>query len=476
MEQEGKMVKSKTVFALHGLAGICLGVFFFLLSFSGAVLVFRPELERAFFPEQVYVSAQQGETHGANAVAKAIKESQPDFLVGRLYLPKGLDQLYQSLLVSKKDINHHRWVTVDPYTLQVKETETTWLSVLVDLHHHLLMPHYLGTTVLFVLSIIYLLTSLTGAYIRKDFWKSFWQVKWRKNFTGNLRVLHSLVGHWSIPFHLLMITTSLVITFATVAYGPMGPDMLAKLPKGDVDYERLAEVAKAKYDLPIKHMQLAPEAVTVFMVKGERVEDEQFANFIKLSYDPASFALKNETGANKDPLVWQALNACTAFHFGRFGGMTIKVAYVLFGLFGAFLSLSGTLIYIFRRRDKSVPSFSNQLKPVEGTMSFGRLCWKGIQWSGLLMLVALGVGLVIGLLNPSPVRSSLFLMVHVAFGIQLIFIFLLLLWPINWLLRLKRSGKTGIMRLSLTMLFGGFFASILLESVLLWAGKALGWV
>lgn len=466
-----QLIIKKSLFTFHRLSGLVLGVFFFLLCLSGSILIFKSELEEQFFPEEVFISQKSPSYYSINKIQYKVKASYPNYLIGRLYLPQDSTRLYKCFLVSKKDINEQLWVTVNPYTLKVNREGQNLITFLVDLHHHLLLPHYWGSLVLFIISLVYFISTITGPYLKNSFKKGFFKFPYKNGFKGIVRSFHGIIGYWSLAFHLIMLSTSMVITFATVAYGPLGNELLAQIPRQELNYSRLISSAQKIHDLPIKHLQLAPQSVTVFMIKGKTINDERFGNAVKLTFDADSYELKSEAGFYKDPIILQALNACTAFHFGRFGGLAVKWLYAFMGFLGALLSLSGLILFFLKKPKKKKENTFDLWKK---SSSWSKIKEGGI-WSFQVLLCSFMVGLFIGIFSESVMRSSLFLMVHVTFVFQLCFLLILLLWPFQLLYSvIRKITSNHFMKDTFLPLLGAFIISTFLEACFIWGMNNLG--
>lgn len=446
------MILKKQLFHIHSFTGVFLGVFLFLISFSGTILVFKPELEKSFFAEEIYTK-KSGQKKALNEITKAINLHYTDYLIGRFYMTKSANELYQALLVSRKDINEHIHISINPYTLEIQKRSDNWLTFLTDFHHELLLPHYIGNIILFVISLLYLVLSLTGILIKKDFFQQFIRFKNRKNVAGNIRELHVLMAYWSLFFHLIMISTSIVITLATVLYGPLTDSFLQKIPKKMVNYEKIEKIIQDKYQLPIKHIQLAPNAIAV-SVYANPERNNEFYQSIKVGLD-TNYQIISEKGVDRESYIMQGLNACTSFHFGRFGGIFIKSVYCFFGFLLSMISLSGTIMFF--SRNKGTVKLSRKTHE----FSFKKCLKKGFYVSILLILSSCLIGLVLGVFGNELVRSMLYLGIHIAFLFIVLTILVALFFPFKWIITKVIKRRFFIYFEVLSLSLGAMIPSIL---------------
>jgi uncharacterized iron-regulated membrane protein len=195
----------KAIFQLHLWCGIGLGLYVFLISLTGSVLVYRNELYRAVTPEPIVVTAS-----GARLTDQELKRTAtrayPGYTVLVISRPPDPDQ---AVSVSLKGSAGSKSRLFNPYTgadLGDSVPFGIWaVSRLLALHDDLL-GGATGRKVNGLGAILVMVLALTGMVV---WWPGI--RTWRRSLTvprnvGWQRVvwsLHGVIGFWSLGFLLI---------------------------------------------------------------------------------------------------------------------------------------------------------------------------------------------------------------------------------------------------------------------------------
>ncbi|THD58160.1 PepSY domain-containing protein, partial [Phenylobacterium sp.] len=186
--------------------------------------------------------------------------------------------------------------------------------------------------------------------------------------------LHNRLSVWGLPFHLVVSLTGavfglsslLVLPVATLGfhgdtarvYAPViGPQVPADgRPMALPDLEALSTRARAVipgarlYYLGIERPGTRGARITVEVTAPGRLPRGE-----DVYYD----AQDREVGRGRSvtgPVGLQAYSAAAQLHFGFFGGLPVRLAYVVLGAALTFVSASGVTIWLARRQDRGRPA------------------------------------------------------------------------------------------------------------------------
>ena len=201
----------KAIFQIHLWSGVGLGVYIFVISLTGSVLVYRNELYITFAPQPVIVEGS-GAALGVDALERAATASYPDHEVRDIRQGDNPNQAVEIALL--RDGERIRRL-FDPFTgedlgdpLPLGYRVTAWL---LDLHDNLLGGET-GRRINGLGALLLIGLSVTGAVI---WWPGI--SRWRRSLTVDRRrlnwSLHSTFGFWCWPFLLMWGVTGAYLSF-----------------------------------------------------------------------------------------------------------------------------------------------------------------------------------------------------------------------------------------------------------------------
>jgi uncharacterized iron-regulated membrane protein len=355
---------TKISFKVHGWLGLALGLFFLLYGISGSLLVFRHDLDRYFNPGLHHL--KPGNTKvPADDIYRMILRTHPNLKKLVLHdFPRDRFDCYEFMLYKRQEqltASYLYYVFVNPYTGKIiKEGDhgqfsPSFLRWLYTLHYSLQMG-IPGMLITAIMGLLMLLSLLTGIIIYR---RRFWQVVTFKsgfrfnNWRTGASSLHRIIGVWSLVFNVLLFFTGFWMLREYFS-----PSMWV-LPKQQKNYEVSANidhiVAKAKVHVP----GFVPIAVNIPTVKnGEilvRGHMPSTTNVLlqgkasSMTFDAETGKLKKQTVIDKQSREDRFEYMAYQLHIGAFGGHVLQWIYVLFGLTPAFLSITGSLLWMKRK-------------------------------------------------------------------------------------------------------------------------------
>jgi len=195
----------RALFQVHLWSAIAVGLYIFLISVTGSVLVYRNELYRAATPEPI-ISKGSGPRLTDDQLTRAVARLYPGYRVVGLGRARNLDQAVDVRLRRGDEIKHRLF---DPRSASdLGDSVSTGIrvvSTLLDLHDNLLAGST-GRKANGVGALALIALAMTGLAI---WWPGI--KTWRRSLTlhrglGFKRLawhLHSMIGFWSLGFTLV---------------------------------------------------------------------------------------------------------------------------------------------------------------------------------------------------------------------------------------------------------------------------------
>lgn len=368
------MSRSKSItrlaFSLHSWLGLISGVFLLLLGLSGSALVFLKEIDYAINAELLQVKPT-GKVLPLDILYRKIGQKHPS-IAGIAWLnPNALPteayefRLYQNDgKISTYDLG---MMSINPYsgkTLRqgnLKDLNPSFMHWIFQFHwsFQLGVPGLLLAT---IFGITMLLSTITGLIIyRKHVLKVLTfkeKMKWN-NWRTISSGLHRIVGVWALVFNLVIFFTgfwmnkfSLDPTYwkKQVVSTPINT-----LSSQNID-QMLSRAKKEMPDLILKKVYLPTQPGKDFLASGTvKGQTAFFDSGNSIAIDPNDGKVVSIKRLAEHGL-WERIEA-TFFplHVGNFGGIPIKVLYVIIGLLPGLLSITGALLWW--RKVKSVANW-----------------------------------------------------------------------------------------------------------------------
>jgi uncharacterized iron-regulated membrane protein len=357
------------LYSLHSWAGIITGLLLFIVCFSGSVMVFREEIDAWANPSAGALPRME-QPVAPDAVLASLARQYPDSRSDMLLPPDDVNpswSVYAKLadgasvkLAARADTG----AIVGPVDSQLGQFLRT-LHVFLFFGPRWIVG-FLGVAMLFLI--------VSGFVIHRKIVKELFTVRWRKSLRLSASDLHKGAGVWALGFHLLIAFTGAWLGLAPVfergyafvsgmggvaGSAPTAPAPATRAKTGSGAVVSLppldALLARALVDMPgltVERISLRnpgkPNAAVVFY---GAVQDSVFSKS-SIVYDLASGKVNDLQGPATRGF-WGSFNLLLKpLHFGDYGGLVMKWLYFLLGMTPALLSLSGTLLWIERRKLK----------------------------------------------------------------------------------------------------------------------------
>ena len=334
-----------TVLRLHLAIALLAGAALLLVSASGAVLIFRPELDDAVFGGTVRV-----EPGGGSALLQALLEAgqarHPGLSPRALVLPEAARHPARLLLVGPAGDGVD--VLVDPASARVLGSRWIERSPLHALHalHTELYLGARGRLVVAGLGLLLVLQAATGLFL----WWPFTR-RLPRGFTIRRgrpwRVvgydLHKVVGIVSLAFNVPVALTGALLALSA---GAEPARSSAPRPADGRRALTLDEIARRVEAIlpggPAASLRIVPDGVEVRQRDGSVARVDRQSGAVIIVSD----------ARRRGDRLWALV---APLHDGRFGGAASRWLYVAGGLTPAVLALTGLIIWLTRPRARPSP-------------------------------------------------------------------------------------------------------------------------
>ncbi|HMK04197.1 MAG TPA: PepSY-associated TM helix domain-containing protein [Ferruginibacter sp.] len=346
------------IFYIHSVAGLVVGVFILLMSFSGAALVFHEQIDDIQIPS---VTANENKMLTVDDCYSLVQKQYPAAQVSHCVLPDNNSKCLSFFIYdsSYKKGTRTMQVFLHPQTGDILKTRggsddvannfMSWLSAFHNSFH-------LGKTGEWLLgsfSIIFLVSIITGLIL---FRKNIGAVLLFKKGVYRKNNLHQLIGVYALLFNLMIGITGFWMQryvfkkefYAASTYTPVLKTSPPLFFKFDSAYSALQKKHPGFAGAVIYFAQSKKGMTTIYGSRSSNayIHSKKYADLILLDStgNLAGTRFINEIDASDR---YDIINS--QLHMGKFGGAGIKIIYFLFGLAGGFLSITGFLLWIKRK-------------------------------------------------------------------------------------------------------------------------------
>ena len=358
LDRPQSLLLRKFLFQVHLWTGVGVGVYMSVMGISGSALVFREELEQRAHPTLYPAAAPDGTAAPIVDVIRNIEAAYPDHRVASIYSPTRGRSIFSAFV--QKD-GRTRTVLASPSGRVLGERpETGFITWLQQLHVNLLAGTS-GRLVNGLGALLLLLLCMTGSVIwwpGVNKWRQSTRVDFRKTWKRVAWELHSATGFWTVVVLSMWALTGMYFSFpgpfqkvvgrlspltaGTVvpsdpSRGPQRADIggLIKLAEGAVTGGQVAGVVLPSGDRGSVLVQLS----------RSQPDDLDTSGYVHFTFDQYSGALLNTWDQVDRSTGDTVLSWMVPLHFGTFGGVPLRIVWVLLGLGPPLLFVTGVVMW-----------------------------------------------------------------------------------------------------------------------------------
>lgn len=353
---------------LHAWAGIVTGLLLFIVCFSGAVVVFKKEIDLWANPSLAQLPRVQTPV-ALDTVLAQLLARYPGATVEAIALPDGVNPAYFAIV---REVG----APAKARTKLALRADTGAVVGPVDsqLGQYLRMLHvflFFGPRwIVGFLGVAMLVLIATGIVIHRKILAELFTQRWGRSLRVVLSDLHKSAGIWGLGFHIMIAATGAWLGLAPLfeqgwayiagtapAACTAAPAKLRAEPVAMPSLDGLHTAARqAVPGLQVAYVSLRQWGTAKAQVRFTGGLQDHLASTARVEFEAATGRVRER----HDPRTagfWSLANALMEpLHFGDFGGLPLKWLYFFLGLTPALLSLTGTLIWLDGRRQRALRS------------------------------------------------------------------------------------------------------------------------
>jgi uncharacterized iron-regulated membrane protein len=351
----------------HAAIGLLTGALLYIVCLTGTVSVFYQELQRLEQPDAPEMTAIAPEAlqRGIEAVL-ASEAGKP--ATSHLYAHMPVEGLPRATITTDTQAVHLR----KDGSIAGPE-QIAWSDFLIALHYTLDLPGLIGLTVVGALGVMILALSLSGVIAHPRIFRDAFRLRARDRNGAGLADWHNRLSVWTLPFSVALALTGAVIGLgsltvwglATLFEGGKVEDVYAPLfgEEGKPDSTRapapnvvpaLAHMARVYPNVAITYVTLHDP-----LTRGQEVQisarPPRRLIFGETYRFDAQGRFLGKAGLEDGAIGQQAAASTYGLHFGDYGGLPVKLAYLLFGAALTAICGTGISIWLGKRRRRGHP-------------------------------------------------------------------------------------------------------------------------
>lgn len=421
----------KFYWKLHHWVGLYTGILIGVLSLTGALAVFIPEID-SYIKKQHYrafSTPYPGENPAFSQSLSSLTTQFPDFQSLTVHLPDtpedvvvlemaypdngealryeffvdgGRDEILGRRLWQNSTANFLRQVHVRLY-------EGNWGRQLVGI----------GGIGLFMVSLTGLL--IYGNFMKRQKWPEvrkglnmrIQMADWHKIFGVSalaFNVVIALTGAWLGLQPWLMQWFNISVPNQHVIERVIAPEDDARTT---IEWDQIFQSVSQNFpELTPSRFDVSTDGTAVIRVRGDVRGQvyERNANMIVLS--KANYRPVFRYNVEEQPFSHKLYYVQEALHFGNFGGIGLKILYAFLGLTSGFLSISGFVVFLYRKNKKNADADQRTRRAVFLVCTLGLLLLATIAFISINLGYALAASFAEILINGLLIISALYLVIN----------------------------------------------------------------
>lgn len=364
------------MYDLHSWTGAVFGLIVFAVSFTGCLALFYDELQTWEDPaRRIELNSGFAPIHETYSgwIAEELGENELSF--NRLDFPIHEKPYFNGYLQfndenGKLQIREKRW---HPNTGEVipyrGEGVALWLK---DFHRDLMWPDNLGGRqigrgLVGFVGIFMLFSIITGVLAHKKIIKNMFSLRYLRSIRLKWQDTHTILGIWGLPFSTMIAFTGaflgvVVILAPVIALLAMRGDQEALIEKVLGTPTEPAGIVAEMYPLDKVAKIKEPDSgypaewVNVRNWGDQNAEYDVFFKSDKELRQVDSIMISGTTGERmsgqfeKLSTPNHIINAMSPLHYGTYGGIWLKILYLVLGLLMSVMTAMGMMLWIERRK------------------------------------------------------------------------------------------------------------------------------
>lgn len=349
------------IIKLHRWLGWLIGIWFVLVSLSGAVLLYKNTLLQWQYPSLAASQPVNNISHWGTLLNRL--QQDPQFRSVRL---PSADAPWLDVTTYSGE---HHYFNQQFQSILVRSPHSDWIDWLYDFHLHLLLADLghdiLGFVGLFTFVLI--VSGLIRWWPRHWHWR-LWRLSWQGNWFRIARQWHSATASVFAPLLLLSVISGTLVIYSSITKSslswlftdpapPAPVKLVAPFPVGQTNWESMLTLAQQHWpQAQFRLFRLRAGANNPISFRA-RDKDEWHPNGRSvLILDPADGQVLRSTLSNQLGTGQELNNKLYPLHVASVGGNLFKLALFISGLIPTLLLFSGIAYSICRRKKERIKS------------------------------------------------------------------------------------------------------------------------
>lgn len=384
--------RTKTLLAIHGWSAVFLGLLLYAVILTGVASVFADEIGDWSSP--LSGAVEDAYPVGTDRMLRDLASGMdPDYHEDLFFFPRAGGRLFAffhghegASAESEHPVEPGVAAEFDPRTgailkrvegtaedIEAQDDSNALAHFMVDLHVRLHLPDPWGLLLTGILGLAMLVAAVTGFVVHRHLIRELFTLRRRGDRLLTARDAHVIAGTWNLPFAFLLAFTGSYFSFGS-ALGIPAMAMVAFGGDQELMIETVVGAPPAEDDRP------APMGNLDAMIADARTRSGVDPAFVQVQrwgradarvtmtmeyprdgltgptyvYDGASGALlRTKPVLGQTPSAGNTLfQLMTPLHFGNFAGLFSKAIWFALGFAGAYVSITGLLLWTQRRREQ----------------------------------------------------------------------------------------------------------------------------
>ena len=373
MASISKQRNLKLYYTLHTWTGLISANLLFILCFSGAIALFKNELQAwEKTPQRIPHIEMQGIVDVLVSIVITEIEFDPKSSLF-IKLPNR-DHPALEVRFQEKGTGSFKAVSIDPVSLKIIKDQGNNVAYLMRMMHtDLMLPKPWGRYLVGLMGIVMLFSLMTGILMHRKFFIDIFNLRIRRSTRLLWADTHKLLGVWGTPFLIMIAYTGALLglknlLLPVVAMGAFSGDVNAASVQILGEKATYSDVAaKMVYldNLIEKAHKAIPNATPDYLLLNAWGDANAQAEIhMKQSSALTSGVMVKFSGVSGEILkkvdllesstpFYRAFMAAKPLHYALYGGLMVKLLYYLLGLGSSVLVITGILIWQARRTRKA---------------------------------------------------------------------------------------------------------------------------
>ncbi|MFB0610962.1 PepSY-associated TM helix domain-containing protein [Aurantiacibacter poecillastricola] len=357
----------KKALAAHSWVGLVCAGLLYLICVTGTVLVLYEEWQRIEQPGIPEMNSIEPEAI-QRAVETVLASEGVQAPTTHLHVHLPTDALPRTTITTDTQAVH-----VDANGAVVSPEENAWAEFLLALHYRLNLPAVIGMTIVGIMGAMMLSLSLSGVLAHPRIFRDAFTLRARRRDQAALADWHNRLAVWTLPFGIaIALTGSMIGLYYVSGYG-----MAATAYEGDTeavttaifgDEEKVtSDPARLPSVVPVLgYMEERYPAVEPYYVilhdpgtTGQHMqviaEHPQRLIFGEYYNFDGEGRFLNTVGMADGTTGQQLAASSYNLHFGNYGGLPVKLAYIVFGALLSVIVATGLYIWFAKEQRKGRP-------------------------------------------------------------------------------------------------------------------------